>query len=215
MAETNQNNQPAQPGAVIGPSGTQPSMPVAAPEPVPVANPILQTPLPTPLAPAPELPASNNIPVEGSYAWTAAEFIAHHKTPQWFVGFGAVSVIIIAAVYLITKDITAVLVLLVGAVAVGIFAGRIPSDQQFQIDSEGFSIGQRRFMFAQFKSFSIIHEGALSSVQFLPLKRFAPYTTIYYGPENEDQVLDKVENALPYVEHNGDAIDRLLRRVRF
>ena len=235
MAETDQNNQNMQPGAVIGPNGVQSTIPQQAPQAQPL-QPVVSATIPdtTPPIEAQSQPSVNQVTgqpeqpqplfmndtqpsqvAEGSYAWTAAEFVAHHKTPQWFVAFAAVCFIIIAAVFFITKDVTAVLALIVGAVAVGIFAGRAPRDQQFQIDDEGFSIGQRRFSFAQFKSFSVIHEGALSSVQFLPLKRFAPYTTIYFGPNDEDQVLDRVEDALPYVEHAGDAIDRLLRRVRF
>lgn len=235
MAETDQNNQNMQPGAVIGPNGVQPTIPQQVPQAQPL-QPVVGATIPdtTPPIEARPQPSTDQVtespeqsqPLfmkeaqpsqvpEGSYAWTAAEFVAHHKTPQWFLAFAAVCFTVIAAVFFITKDITAVLVLIVGAVAVGIFAGRIPRDQQFQIDNEGFSIGQRRFSFAQFKSFSVIHEGALTSVQFLPLKRFAPYTTIYFGPNDEDQVLDRVEEVLPYVEHSGDAIDQLLRRVRF
>lgn len=148
-------------------------------------------------------------------SWVAAEFIGHEKNAQWFIGLGVVSVIIIAAVFFITRDITSVIVLGLGAVVLGVVAGRSPKEQQYNIYFNGFSIGAKRYTFGQFRSFSVVEEGGMLSAMFIPLKRFAPMTTIYFPPQLEEEVLAILDQSLPYQEYRHDSIDRLMKRVRF
>ncbi len=61
----------------------------------------------------------------------------------------------------------------------------------------------------------MVPEGAFSSVVFMPLKRFAPPRTIYYAPEDEDRIVGLLVNRLPLEEHRADAVDGLMRRIRF
>lgn len=218
MAVENQNEQIAQPGAVIGPEGApvQPAVQaVAQPDPVafaPTMIPSQSQQISQPLQ-QPE-PQQSQLP-DTAYTWEAAEYVAHHKTPQWFMAFAGASAALILVIFLITKDIFALVVTTLGAVAVGYYAGKVPRTQQFKIDDDGFEVGAKYYAFRQFKSYSVIQEGEITCVQFLPLKRFAPYTAIYFGPQDEPLVLALIERVLPYVESVGDPIDRLMRRVRF
>jgi hypothetical protein len=162
------------------------------------------------------LPSQPSVPDQSDgISWTASEYVGHQKNPTWYVAFAAVAVIIIGIVYAITRDITSAAALIVGTVVLAIYAGRPPKDQLYHIDDDGFSIGQKRYEFAQFRSYSTVEEGALVSIIFSPLKRFAPLTTIYFSPQQEDQIASYIENKLPYEDYKHDPIDRLMRQIRF
>jgi hypothetical protein len=61
----------------------------------------------------------------------------------------------------------------------------------------------------------VVPEGAFSSIVFMPLKRFAPLTTIYYAPEDESKIITILTDRLPFEERKAAAIDSLMKRVRF
>ncbi len=66
-----------------------------------------------------------------------------------------------------------------------------------------------------FKSFSITEDGAIASIIFMPLKRFMPALTIYMAPDVEDKVVNYLSDVLPMERHRQDAVDSLLKRIRF
>jgi hypothetical protein len=49
----------------------------------------------------------------------------------------------------------------------------------------------------------------------MPLKRFGLPTTIYFAPEDEDRIVDIINQHLPFEPRDRDAIDRLMKRIRF
>ena len=104
---------------------------------------------------------------------------------------------------------------MVGAAAFGVLGSRKPRQQQYILDPAGLTIGQKHYDFSAIRSFTVVPEGAFSSIVFMPLKRFAQTTTIYYAPEDEDRIVDMVSQSLPFEEHRADAVDSLMRRVRF
>lgn len=152
---------------------------------------------------------------EGSISWTASEFVAHEKSSGWYLGLTAIAAVVACFVFLITRDIISTVVVLVGAAAFGILGSRKPRQQQYILDVGGLTIGQKRYDFGQFRSFSVVPEGAFSSIVFMPLKRFAQLTTIYYAPEDEDKIVDIISQSLPFEERPADAVDSLMKRVRF
>lgn len=154
-------------------------------------------------------PAAQNI------TWTASEFIAHQKSPGWYMALAGTALAIAALIFLITHDRVSVAVVVVAAVMLGIYGARKPRQLQYQIDNSGISIGQKHHGYDEFRSFAIMSEGAFSSIVFMPLKRFAPPTTIYYAPDDEESIVNVLADCLPFEEHNPDAIDRLMSRIRF
>jgi hypothetical protein len=221
MAETNNKDaasvQP-QPGQVVTPGGT----PAPAPQaPAPSAS--AKPPAPAPQAPAPaQQPSPYVLQTEGAPAasaggvnWTASEFVAHEKSTGWYGGLAIAAVIIAAFVYLLTKDKISTTVVVVAALALGVLGARKPRQLRYQLDEAGFSIGQKHYSYEMFRSFSVVPEGAFSSIVFMPLKRFAPVTTLYYPPESEDKILDVLAQRLPFEDHKADAVDSLMRRIRF
>jgi hypothetical protein len=152
---------------------------------------------------------------DGSITWTASEFVAHHKTTGWYGTLAGVAVAIAALVYLFTRDIISTIVVIVAALAFGVIGGRQPRQLRYQLSNTGVIIGQKQLAYGLFKSFSVVPEGAFSSIVFRPLKRFAPLTTIYYSPDDEDRIIRLISLHLPFEDYKPDPVDNMLRRIRF
>lgn len=147
--------------------------------------------------------------------WTASEFIAHSKSFSWYAGLAAASLVFAALIYLVTRDFVSVSVVIVAAVLLGIFARHQPKQLEYRVGAQGIDIGQKHFTYEHFRSFSVLPEGAFSSIVFMPLRRFAIPTTIYYAPEDEEKIVSLLSDYLPFEERDHDAIDRLMHRIRF
>ena len=148
-------------------------------------------------------------------SWTASEYIAHEKSTGWFIRFILVVLVSVGLVFLITHDITSVILLAVFAVAFGIFAARKPNVLHYEINDRGITIGQKFYPVNVFRSFALIEEGAFRSIMLLPLKRFSPSISLYYAPEDEKAILDAFTGLLPQETRTQDPVDKLMRRIRF
>ena len=153
-------------------------------------------------------------PVE-EVQWTASEFIAHDKGFGWFALLFIATAVLAGLVYLISHDWASTGLVIGAAVILGIAAVRKPRVLTYIVNSHGLTIGQKFYPYSEFKSFSVVDEGAFSSVVFMPLKRFMPTITIYYGSEDEDRIIDVLALYLPMEEHKHDVFDQLIRRIHF
>lgn len=158
---------------------------------------------------------SSQQPGAPAVEWTASEFVAHSKGALWYAGLLGVAAAIVAAVYLITHDVVSTAVVAVFAVIFGVVAARPPRVMHYQLANTGVAIGNRYYPFRDFRAFSVIDEGAFSSIVFWPMKRFRPSLGIYYAPADEDKIVDVIAAQLPLEMHQLDAIERLMRRIRF
>lgn len=147
--------------------------------------------------------------------WTASEFIAHAKSPSWYLALSAVAAALSAVVYLISRDIISVIVVVVAALLLGFYGGRQPRQLEYKLDFKGLSIDDKHLGYGEFRSFSVMTEAGFSSIVFMPLKRFAAPTTIYYPPEDEDKIVGVLSGHLPLEERTHDAVDRLMHRIRY
>jgi hypothetical protein len=147
--------------------------------------------------------------------WTASEFIAHDKPFGWYVALGLGAAVFAGLVYLVTRDLISVTVVLVATFLFGLYAGHKPRQMEYRLDANGLSVGQKRFGYDAFRSFAVLEEGAIPSIVFMPLKRFAVPTTIYYPPEEEDKIVGVLADRLPMEQRGHDAIDRLMHRIRY
>lgn len=229
-------NSGLQPGQTIAPGSTPaPSTPDSAPPQASPTPPLSPSPAPSSppenenlqtetseVPPAPEVPTGLEQPEEvpsnpeqTEITWTASEFVAHEKSASWYMGLAVAAAAIAGLIYLITRDFVSVGVVLFGAFMLGVYGARQPRQLDYSIDPSGVTIGQKYYPFSDFRTFSIIPEGAFSSIVFMPLKRFAPPTTIYYDPKDENSIVAVLSNSLPFEEGKHDAVERLMRRIRF
>ena len=161
--------------------------------------------------PAPVLSAS----AEPEISWTASEFISHEKSTGWYLALGLASVLGAIIVFTIFRDWVTTSVILMAGLALGVYGGWRPKQQQYGLTASGLSVGQRFFAYEDFRSFSVVDEGAFTSIQFTPLKRFGTPVSIYYDPKDEEAILNLLSVRLPMEETHADAVDRLMKRIRF
>jgi hypothetical protein len=234
MAETKNTTDPAgnaqpQPGTVIAPGATPPApapptepvQPTTAPAPdVPEAPaPAEEAPEP-PEQPQPDEPAppEDDQPADGgdrSVTWTASEFVAHDKSAGWYISLLAGTLLLAVLFFFLTKSLVTVAVVVVSGLLLGIYGARQPRQLEYRLDKSGVNIGPKHHGYDEFRSFSVVPEGAFESIVFMPLKRFAVPTTVYYAADDESKILAILTDQLPFEEHRGDAVESLMRHIRF
>lgn len=137
------------------------------------------------------------------------------KNSSWYFLLAIAAVVVAALFYLITRDLISSVVVIVGAIALGVYGARPPRQITYQLDNRGLSIGTRLFAYNEFRSFAIVPEGAFNSIILVHHKRFAPLTTVYPAPDQEEAIINVIANHLPLEEHKLDAVEHLMRRIRF
>lgn len=155
-------------------------------------------------------PSSNS-----SMSWTATEYIEHERGASWYLLLIVVTAALAGLAYLISKDYFAIGVIVALGIIVAIAVGRKPRELQYQLDNQGILVGDKSYNYSEFKSFTIIHDGAVSHVELVPLKKLMLPVTAYFGPGDEERIMDIIGQHLPYEQRQMAAIDRLSRKLRF
>lgn len=148
-------------------------------------------------------------------SWTASEFIEHHKNAGWYLALLLVTLAVSVGAWLLTHDYIATGVVVLAGMFFAVYASRKPRQLTYQLDPSGLTIDRRHYSYNEFKSFSVVPEGAFNSVVFAPLKRFGTFTTIYYAPPDEASILGLLSQRLPHEQRQPDMIEGLMRRIRF
>jgi len=149
-----------------------------------------------------------------SITWTASEFVAHDKSVGWYSMLILGSVLVAAIIFFFTRDLVSGSVVIIAGLLLAVYGSHKPRQVQYVVDKRGVGVGQRRHGYDEFRSFSVVSEGAFSGLVLMPLKRFALPLTMYYAPADEDRILGLLSDQLPLEEHRPDAIDTLLKRIR-
>ena len=147
--------------------------------------------------------------------WKASEYVHHKKDVLWHVGFFMVSSLLAAGMYLILRDIISVLVVILMAVSLYVFAMRPPKTLRYAITDQGIEIGESKYAYESFRSFSVIDNGAVQSVVVDPMHRYLPPITIYFEPKDGQKIFDILSEQLPYVEYKPDIVDKLVEKIKF
>ncbi len=148
-------------------------------------------------------------------SWQASEYVHHPKQASWYIGLAAAIGVVTAGTYLLTRDWMAPVVIAVMGVAVWVFASKQPRTLAYSLNSKGVQVGDKSYLYDQFRSFAIISEGAMSSVLLSPLKRFMPPLSLYYAPEDEEKIVTLLSLHLPHNQSQPDFVERLSSRLRF
>jgi hypothetical protein len=239
--EQNPNQNPVQeqqPGTIISPGHIQPpTQPVDTALPPPSAQPAPVQPeqvsaVPVPqVVTQPEQQAPSEPESQGNYAanepegdlddqeeriiWKAPEFAHHIKNAGWYLGLAAGAVLLSALLYLITKSFVSVGVVVVGGIVLGVYGSHKPQLLTYWLSDYGIGIGEKRFSYSEFRSFSVIRDADLGNVNLMPLGRFAPPASLYYKLTDENVVLNFLSQRLPFEDRRPDAIDTLMRKIKY
>jgi hypothetical protein len=151
-----------------------------------------------------------------SINWTASEFVQHDKKANWYLILAFVTLAVAALSYLLLgKDIFAPSVVITLGVVFGIAGSRKPRILDYSISGYGLSVGQKHFNYEDFKSFSLLSEGQVSTVLLMPSKRFSPTLTLYVPEEETDDVMNALGSFLPLEQHDVGYVDKFLGKIRF
>jgi hypothetical protein len=152
---------------------------------------------------------------EDLLSWSASEYIEHQKPKGWYVGVVLAGALLAVLLYVVTKDLVTVAVVLIGTLLFSVVGSHKPESKNYQIGTTGITVGEKHFVFDDFKSFSLIEEGVIDSVQLMPLKRFTPPISMYFPSDIANQVVDTLADYLPHEERQRDMVDTLMKRLKF
>jgi hypothetical protein len=164
---------------------------------------------PTTVAPTPVAQ-----PAQDGISWTASEFIAHQKTPTWYLGFAGLAILIIVGVFFLVHDLFSRVMIVAVMVLFGFIGGRPPRTLQYSLNDEGLSVGRNFYPYSLFKSFSVGQEGPFVNIMIMPLRRVMPPVTAYVTPDQEEKILAVLSQHLPIEAQHLDILDRFMRRVK-
>lgn len=152
---------------------------------------------------------------KSSISWTASEFVDHQRGVGWYFMFFATLLLIGGLTYKFTKDyISGIAIILAGAI-VAAFIRKRPRQLPYEVGNQGISIGGRLYSYDGFKSFSLSQEGGAKVINFVPLQRFMPEISVFFPPEQEENIVGVLVDHLPHNDHNEKAVDRLMKKLRF
>lgn len=201
---TQQTNPPVPPPQSI-------AMPQAPPNPAPSQQ--------QPSQPAPidnsQIQPENISSGNSLYTWQASEFAANEKNTSWYLILAVTAIALSAITFFITKSPLSIIVILVLAVAVGFYGNIKPRTLSYSIEELGIKIGEKFYSFNEFKSFSVLEDMAVPSINLMPIKKLMMPISIYVAPNDLSKVADMLGNYLPFEEKQRDFADKLSHRLRF
>jgi hypothetical protein len=194
-----------------------PSMPQQPPASQPVPPPQHQEqnfyqPSAAPATPAmsPSTPQLDDAP----FSWEASEYIHIDKGSMWLIGLMVIVLIAAGIALLLHEWIFAVLIVVMG-VTMGVFAFRPPHVLQYTLTNQGVQIANKLYPYKDYRAFGVLEDGAFYTMEFIPIKRFAPALSIYFAQPDGEHIVDIVGDHLPMEKVEPDLIDAIMRRLRF
>ncbi len=154
-------------------------------------------------------------PSQPELAWTATAGEHNPKDSTWYGAYTLGAIILSGLIYLFTRDIVSTVVVVLAVGGLVFFASREPGAQQYALDDGYLYVGPKAYSLQTFKAFSVDTHASVPSLTLWPLKRFMPPITMYCAADEEPTVTEYLAQHLPQEPHKTDAIDSLLRRIRF
>lgn len=185
----------------------------------PVDQPDIAQAAPAPSVPAGVIETSPEVvdappDLMAAVSWEAAESIHHEKGANWFIGLGAAAVVLIGlSIWLQAWTFTALVVVMV--VAIVFLAKRPPQVMHYQLTASGLQINDNHYAFRDFRAFGVVQDEAMYYISLIPIKRFMPAIEVYFPQEHGEQIVDVLGAHIPMQTIKPDAVDRVMRRLRF
>jgi len=147
--------------------------------------------------------------------WQASEYLHHEKDYTWTLLLVAITAFLAVAAYYLLENWLSAAVIVLASVALGIYAHRKPETLTYTLTNDGLHIADKFYAYDQFRSFSLIDEGSIKSILLEPLRRFMPPLSIYFDPQDEERITQRLSGSLPLKQRQLDYIDRLFKKLRF
>lgn len=147
--------------------------------------------------------------------WTAQEYVHLDRSPLWFVVFIVIVLGLISVDVFLLKSWTFSVLVVVMAVALVIYIRRPPRSLTYALSpTQGLYVGEKLYVFDEFKSFGLIRDGESFSIMLIPRKRFAPGVSVYFPEETGERIVDILGKQLPMENLKLDVVDIIVRKLR-
>lgn len=157
---------------------------------------------------------TSKIDLSQPISWQATEGVQASKNTTWYVIFGLVVIGLMALAVLVFKSWTFAVLLAVMTVAVIVLSSKPPRMINYSISPKGVYVGDKLYDFSEFRAFGVIQDQATNSILLLPVKRFSPGLTIYFGSEEGEAIVDMLGARLPMQEVKPDSLEKFIRMIR-
>lgn len=154
------------------------------------------------------------VPEETLFQWQAPEFVFTQKPAGWFVGMALIFLTLSGLAVYFQQWLSAVL-LLIMAVAIGVWANRKPRLLQYQLTNYGIIIDKRKYLFDDFRAYYTYLDYNQPSIDLVPGKRFGTLVSLPLATPEADEIEQIIAHMVPKIEHQEDLADKLFRRLRF
>lgn len=176
-----------------------------------------QQPLQTPDPSVDQSPqtAVDDTPDNPPITWSAQEYVHIDKGIGWFVLFALIVLALVAVDIFILKSWTFSALVIVMAIAIIIYIRRPPRVLTYALSPvQGLYVGERLYLFDDFRAFGIIKDGENHSIMLIPRKRFAPGVSVFFPEEAGERIVDILGQRLPIQELKLDIVDAVVRKLR-
>lgn len=168
-----------------------------------------------PAEPNPDQSSNNEPENPAQFSWEASEYIEHHHSPLWYGALAAITLGFVALLVLVFKEILSALVVLLMAVAVIVYAHRKPRSLRHGVSPRGIQIGEKFYSYSEFKSFTVLGDQLVVSIELDPVKRFMPRLSMLIDQKQAPVLVDILNQHLPHEDRDPEFIDRLAHSLKF
>ncbi len=143
--------------------------------------------------------------------WQAPEYIHRYKSPLWYGAFIVVVGLLVAAAVFLMQSWTFAILIPVMAFALFAYSARPPHMINYALSEKGLYINDTLHGFAEFKAFGVLRDTSQFSLELIPVRRFRPSLSVYFGEESGEMIVDILGTRLPMQDIKPDAFDKIVR----
>jgi|CXWL01.1.fsa_nt_gi hypothetical protein len=151
------------------------------------------------------------------YEWSGKEYSFEERGQDWYF---ALAIIAVASIItsILFGNILLALVILAGAVAVGLQAAKHHREHHFAIYENGLAIDDNLYLFEDMRDFSVLEYIDEALPPALSLKTnhiMAPHLLIPIHDHDPVEIYEYIEQHLPEGVHDETLLDRIVSTLRF
>lgn len=160
-------------------------------------------------------PLPEDTPDNPPITWSAEEYVHLDRSPLWFVLFALIVLGLVAVDVFLLQSWTFSALVIVMAIALVIYIRRPPRTLTYALSpKQGLYVGERLYVYDEFKAFGLIKDGIHHSIMLIPRKRFAPGVSVYFPEEAGERIVDILGQRLPMETLKLDVVDVIVRKLR-
>lgn len=148
-------------------------------------------------------------------SWHAPEFVYHPKSLLWHILVGSF-ILLLIAISIITGQLLASIVFIISGILIFMYAEVKPKIIEIALTNMGIKVGNNFYPFNKIKSFWLVYESPVKTLNLETTRRFSPIITLQL--EDTDPFLVRNilrEHILEEHERSEDLFDKISRFLRF